>query len=125
MHRLLRALAAHRPAQTLGLPGAEAGQGHGHLDHLILEGDRPERVGEDRLEAGVLVGDLVVGGFPQPFLALEVGMDGAALDRAGAHDRDLHRQVLDVLGPGARQHLHLRAALDLNAPVVSAARIRR
>ncbi len=40
-------------------------------------------------------------------------MDGAALDRPGADDRDLDGQVLDVLGPRARQHLHLGAALDL------------
>ena len=40
-------------------------------------------------------------------------MDGAALDRAGADDRDLDGQVLDVLGARAGQHLHLRAALDL------------
>ena len=40
-------------------------------------------------------------------------MDGATLDRPGPDDRHLDGQVLDVLGPRARQHLHLRAALDL------------
>ena len=40
-------------------------------------------------------------------------MDGAALDRPGPDDRHLDGQVLDVLGPRARQHLHLGAALDL------------
>ena len=40
-------------------------------------------------------------------------MHGAALDRPRPHERDLDRQVLEVLGPRAQQHLHLRARLDL------------
>jgi len=40
-------------------------------------------------------------------------VDGAALDRAGTDERDLDRQVVEVLGPGAQERLHLRAALDL------------
>ena len=31
----------------------------------------------------------------------------------GPHERDLHRQVVEVLRPGLQQALHLRAALDL------------
>ena len=46
----LRALAAHRPAQPLGLPGAKAGKGHRHLEHLVLEDDRAQRVAQHRLE---------------------------------------------------------------------------
>ena len=56
--RLLGALAAHGPAQPLGLAGAEARQRHRDLDHLLLEDDRAQGVGEDRLERGVRVGDL-------------------------------------------------------------------
>ena len=43
-------------------------------------------------------------------------MDGAALDRAGPDERHLDGQVVEVLRPRARQHLHLRAALDLEDP---------
>jgi hypothetical protein len=41
------ALAAHRPAQALRLAGREAGERHRHLDDLVLEDDRPERVAQD------------------------------------------------------------------------------
>ena len=40
-------------------------------------------------------------------------MDHVALDRAGTNDRDLHHEVVKDLGPQARQHRHLRPALDL------------
>ena len=53
------ALAAHRPAQPVGLPGRVAGEYFGHLHHLVLEDDRPERLGENLLERRMLVGDLV------------------------------------------------------------------
>ena len=44
---------------------------------------------------------------------LDVGLDGAADDRARADDRDLDDQVLQLARLGARQHLDLGAALDL------------
>ncbi len=44
---------------------------------------------------------------------LHIRMDCFALDRPGTHERDLHGQVLEVLGPRLQQALHLRAALDL------------
>ena len=40
-------------------------------------------------------------------------MDRAALDRPRPHQRHLHGEVVEVLGQRARQHLHLRPALDL------------
>ena len=40
-------------------------------------------------------------------------MHGAALDRPGPHQRDLHHEVVEALRPRAQQHLHLRARLDL------------
>ena len=109
----MRALAAHRPAQAVGLAGAEAGEGFGHLHHLVLEDDRAERLRQHRLQRGMLVGDLVAGVLAQPLAALDVGVDRPALDRPGPHDRDLDRQVLEVPGTGAQQRLHLGAALDL------------
>ena len=45
--------------------------------------------------------------------ALQEGVHRAALDRAGAHQRDLHHEVVEALRPRAQQHLHLRARLDL------------
>src|SRR6202040_2327540 len=83
--RLLGALAAHRPAQALGLRGGEASQRHRNLDHLLLEDDRAEGVAQDRLEQRVLVGDLEAGILAKRLSALDVGVDRAALNRAGAH----------------------------------------
>src|SRR3546814_16529278 len=40
-------------------------------------------------------------------------MDHIALDRAGAHDRDLDHQVVEAFGLDPRQHRHLGAAFDL------------
>ncbi len=119
--RLLGALAAHRPPQPLGLRGGEARQLHRHLDHLLLEDDRAERLRQDRLQQRVFVGDLERGVLPQPLAALYIGVDGAALDRAGADQGDLDGEVVEVGGPGAGKHLHLRPALDLE----DAGRLRR
>ena len=44
LDRGCRALAAHRPAQPLGLPCGEAGEGHRHLDHA------PHGIGQTRAE---------------------------------------------------------------------------
>jgi hypothetical protein len=55
--RPLGALAAHRSSQSLGLPGGKACELHRHLDHLLLEDDRPQRVAQDGLQRRVLVGD--------------------------------------------------------------------
>ena len=43
----------------------------------------------------------------------QVGVHHAALDGAGAHDGDLDHQVVEAARLQARQHAHLRAALDL------------
>ena len=111
--RLLRALPAHRPTQPLRLAGAEAGQRHRHLDHLLLKDDRPERVSEDRLERRVVVGHLKAGVVAQRLLALQVRVNSTALNRPRAHQRHLHGEIVEILGEGAREHLHLRSALDL------------
>ena len=110
---LQRALAAHRPAQPVRLARGEPGEGFGHFHHLVLKDDRAERLLQDPLERGVLVGNLVRGVFALSPQALDVGVDRPSLDRAGADDRDLDRQVLEVGRARAAQRLHLRAALDL------------
>jgi len=75
-----------------------------------------------RLERRVLVGDLVGGVFALALAALDVGLT-APPGSARTHDRDLDREVLQIHRPGAKQRLHLRAALDLEHADVSAWRI--
>src|SRR2546421_12890210 len=50
------------------------------------------------------------------FATPDVRIHRAAHDRARTHDRDLDRQVLEIPGSGAPQHLDLRPALDLEQP---------
>ena len=51
LDRRLRALAAHRPPQPLGLARREAGERDRDLEHLVLEDDRAERLAQHRLAA--------------------------------------------------------------------------
>ena len=65
VHRLLGALAAHRAAQPLRLPGGEPGERAGDFDHLILEDDRAQRLTQRLLQRRVHVGDLDSRGLAQ------------------------------------------------------------
>ena len=113
LERLRGPLAAHRAAQSFGLPRAEAGERHRHVQHLLLEDDRAVRLAERLLEQRMVVRrpERRVGA--QQLAVLDVRVHGLSLDRARAHERDLHREVLEVLGPRAEEALHLRTAFDL------------
>ncbi len=115
-HRLARAPPAHRTAQALGLALREARERDGDVEHLILVDDHAERVGERLRQQRVVVGHAIGRVVPDRLAPLEVGVHGAALDGPRAHERDLDREVLEVLGPRAQQHLHLGARLDLEHP---------
>ena len=45
--------------------------------------------------------------------AAQIGVDHVALDGAGADDRDLDDEIVEFARLQSRQHVHLRAALDL------------
>src|SRR5207244_3121775 len=113
LDRPIAALPAHRAPQSHRLPHAEPRERHRDLEHLVLEDDDAERLAQRFLEQRVVVLDPVVGVLAQLLAPLDVRMDGAALDRPGPDERDLDRQVVEVLRPRAQEHLHLRAALDL------------
>ncbi len=116
LDRRLGALAAHCPAKPLRLAGSKACEGDRDLEHLVLEDDRAERLAKNRLERGVLVGDPVVGINAHALATLDVRVDRSSLDWTRADDRHLDCDVLEVLGTGASQRLHLRSALDLEDP---------
>ena len=63
---------------------------------------------QHRLELLRRIDDLL-----EPLPAAQIGMHHVALDRAGAHDRDLDDEIVERLGLEPRQHRHLRPALDL------------
>ena len=112
-HRRLRARAAHRPPQPLGLAGGEAGERHRHLDHLVLEDDRAERVLQHRLERRVLVGHLVRGRRAAPCAARCRGAPRRRWIGPGRTSATCTVRSSSDSGSVRVQHLHLRAALDL------------
>jgi hypothetical protein len=64
----------------------------------------------------MLVGDLIRRVGTLALASLDVGVHGAALDRAWADDRHLDRDVTQILRTRAVQRGHLRPALDLKHP---------
>ena len=105
------AFGAHRAAQQVGLVAVDPADGHRHLHQLFLEQRHPHRPLEDRLEFRVQVGDGFLAG-PAP----DVGVDRAALDRAGADQGDLGDQVVEPARQQPGQGGHLGAGLDLEHP---------
>ncbi|ENN83893.1 hypothetical protein RHSP_82254 (plasmid) [Rhizobium freirei PRF 81] len=101
----------HGPAQLVGLTGAEAGTFDRHPHGLFLEERHTERLAEHlfQLRLGI---DHILLAFPSP----EVGMHHITLDRTGPDDRDLDDEVVECPRLDARQHRHLRPALDLEGP---------
>ena len=107
----------HRPAQAVGLAGAEVSGQDRQLHHLLLE-DRYTQRSLKRLAN-------LVAGIVDRLLArapAQVRVHHAALDRPRPHDRDLDHQVVEGARLQPRQHAHLGSALDLeSAHAVAAA----
>ncbi len=97
----------HRAPEPVCFRGREAGD-DGDLHRLLLEKRHAERFLQDRLELRRRIDD-----FLEPLPAPQIGMHHVALDRARPHDRDLDHEIVEFLGLEARQHRHLRPALDL------------
>ena len=107
-HPLVGALGAHGLAELVGLAGGEVGHVDGHLHELLLEQRHAEGLLEASLEERVEVGDRLLA---PP--AADVGMDGAALDRAGPDEGHLDDDVVERPRPQPREGGHLGPALDL------------
>ncbi len=75
---------------------------------MFLENGHAQGALEHRSDFGVRVV-----GFFQAVPAAQVGVHHVALDRAGAHDRHFHHQVVELARPQARQHVHLGAGFHL------------
>ncbi len=117
----------HGAPEAVGLVAGELGRHHGDLHRVLLEQRHAEGLAEHLLQFVLIVFRIgpreidPVGFAPRLGLALllarlQVGMDHAALDRAGAHDRHLHHQIVEFARAQARQHGHLRPALHLEGP---------
>ncbi len=119
-HARLRALRAHRLAQLVGLAGAEARGVDRDLHELLLEQRHAERLLEAALEDRVRVGDRLLAVAPP-----QVRVHRAALDRAGADERDLDHEVVEGARAAAAAACAICARLSTwNTPMVSAAQSR-
>src|SRR3954452_12853763 len=85
------------------------------VEHLILEDDDAERLAQRLAQEFMVDRRLVIGILPQLLPMLDVWVHGLPLDWPRPYERDLDRDVVEVLRPGAQDRLHLRAALDLEA----------
>ena len=110
-HPTLALPGGHGAAQLVGLARRKIGSSHGNLHHLLLKNRYAQGALQSFLQLGTgVLHRLRVGA------CLEVGVHHAALNRAGPHDGYLHYQVVKAAGLQARQHAHLRAALNLEYP---------
>ena len=106
----------HGTAQAIGLVSGKAGRIDGNLHGLLLEERDAERAFQDLFElvgravfrCGARIGDGLL-----TLSAAQIWVDHVALDRAGAYDGDFDDKVIKDARAKARQHVHLRAALDL------------
>ena len=110
-HRLLRALVGHRLTEPISLPPVEAGADPGQLHELLLEDGDAQGLLQDLLGRGVGVDDRLLAVAPA-----QIGMDRLPLDRPGADQRDLYRQVVEGLRLHLGQGRHLGPGLDLEQP---------
>ena len=98
----------HGAAKLIGLSRREARAFDGNPHRLLLEERHSQGLTQHLFKFGLRIND----GF-LTLAAPEIGMNHVALDRSGTHDRHLHHKVVELTRPQARQHRHLRAALDL------------
>ena len=99
---------AHRAAQRVGLRAGVAAELHGDRHRLLLEDRNPLRAGENLLEVGMEKRHRL---FAEP--ARGVRMNEVRLDRSGPDERDLHDDVVQMIGRGVQNRIDLRPALDL------------
>ena len=116
MHHPARPERCHRFAQSVGLKRREFCCIERNLHRLLLKDRNTKRALQN---ARQLVRRAVFGRRRRdcdlfcPSAALEIGMHHIALNRPRAHNRNLDHQIIKLARFEARQHIHLRAALDL------------
>ncbi len=108
MDRAVAAERGHGAAELVGLGRREAGGDDGDAHRLFLEQRHAQRLAQHLLERLRGKRDRL-----QALAPAEIRMHHVALDWARPHDRDFDDEVVELPRPQARQHRHLRAALDL------------
>ena len=106
----------HRAAQSIGLLGAKFRGLDGDPHRLFLEQRHAEGLVQDPAQFILVAMRRRRRWIAHIFLAVsapQIGMHHVALDRAGPHDRDFDNKIVECPRLQPRQHVHLRAAFDL------------
>ncbi len=98
----------HGAAQLVCLGRGEARADNGDLHGLLLKQGHAQRLFQHGAQLRARVFRAL-----QPLTPAQIRVDHVALDRPGPHNRDLDHEVIEAPRLHARQHAHLRAALDL------------
>ena len=106
----------HGATQAIGLHFGKFRRDHGEAHRLFLEQWHAKRLAEHAMQ---FVGRPMLRrrrgktDFLMTGAATQIGMHHVALDRPGPHDGDLDHEIIKLARAQMRQHVHLRAALDL------------
>ena len=98
----------HGAPELVGLAGREATGNDGDFHRLLLKQRHAHRLAENVLKFRLGIVDVLLA-----LPATEIGMHHVALDGTGPDDRHLDDEIVELTRPEARQHRHLRPALDL------------
>ena len=116
VHHAAAAEGRHGLAQPVRFLGRELGRIERNLHGLLLEDRYAQRTFENARQfvrwavMRTWCGYLHLLG-PAP--SFKIGMDHVALDRAGPNDSDLNHEIVEFARTQPWQHVHLRAAFDL------------
>ncbi len=98
----------HGAAQLIRLAGSKARCHDRQPHHLLLKERHAERLGQHLFDERMRIGHRF---FARP--PPQIRMHHAALNRSGPYNGDLHDEIVKASRLQARQHRHLRPALDL------------
>ena len=97
-----------RAAQPIRLIGGEIGPHNGDLHRLFLKQWHAQRFAQHRAQRVRRKADLLLS-VPSP----DIGMHHIALNGAGADNRNLDHQIIEITWPHAGQEIHLRTRFHL------------
>ena len=108
VHAALALPGSHGAAQVVGFITGEVGCNHGNLHHLLLKNRDAQGAPQGLTQRWIRVDHVI-----RALAVFKVRVHHAALNRAGPHNGHFNHQIVKRAGFQARQHAHLRAALNL------------
>ena len=115
-HHAARSERRHCLTQLVGFGRRELRRDHGNLHCLLLKDGNAQCANQNVLQfvwQAVFGRGFGIKWFLQTLSPFQIRVHHVALDRSGADDGDLYDEVVEFARFQARQHVHLRAAFDL------------